>query len=170
MSAQPASIDGPASVQLTVAYGFWIFLLSDIIMFSALFAAYAVLVGQTAGGPGGPNWAAAGTAGIYCALYVGSTSVITNFDAEQALGILARERITFTNLVPTTIQRLLAREDFDRHDLSALDTLLYGGSPRPGSRNSASRRVRSRRSPAGCPAAINRRSCSASGSPTSRAC
>ena len=53
MSAQPASLDGPASVQLTVASGFWIFLLSDIIMFSALFAAYAVLVGQTAGGPGG---------------------------------------------------------------------------------------------------------------------
>jgi cytochrome o ubiquinol oxidase subunit 3 len=42
---------GPASVRIVVAYGFWIFLLSDIIMFSALFAAYAVLSGQTAGGP-----------------------------------------------------------------------------------------------------------------------
>jgi cytochrome o ubiquinol oxidase subunit 3 len=38
-------------VRIVVAYGFWIFLLSDIIMFSALFAAYAVLAGQTAGGP-----------------------------------------------------------------------------------------------------------------------
>jgi cytochrome o ubiquinol oxidase subunit 3 len=36
-----------------VGYGFWIFLLSDIVMFSAFFAAYAVLVGQTNGGPGG---------------------------------------------------------------------------------------------------------------------
>jgi cytochrome o ubiquinol oxidase subunit 3 len=45
--------DGPASVRIVVAYGFWIFLLSDIIMFSALFAAYAVLSGQTAGGPAG---------------------------------------------------------------------------------------------------------------------
>jgi cytochrome o ubiquinol oxidase subunit III len=44
---------GPASVRIVVAYGFWIFLLSDIIMFSALFAAYAVLSGQTAGGPSG---------------------------------------------------------------------------------------------------------------------
>jgi cytochrome o ubiquinol oxidase subunit III len=43
---------GPAPVRIVVAYGFWIFLLSDIIMFSALFAAYAVLSGQTAGGPG----------------------------------------------------------------------------------------------------------------------
>jgi cytochrome o ubiquinol oxidase subunit 3 len=44
---------GPADVRVTVAYGFWIFLLSDIILFSALFAAYAVLSGQTAGGPSG---------------------------------------------------------------------------------------------------------------------
>jgi cytochrome o ubiquinol oxidase subunit 3 len=36
-----------------VAYGFWIFLLSDIVMFAALFAAYAVLVRATAGGPTG---------------------------------------------------------------------------------------------------------------------
>lgn len=44
---------GPAPVRIVVAYGFWIFLLSDIILFSALFASYAVLSGQTAGGPSG---------------------------------------------------------------------------------------------------------------------
>lgn len=42
-----------ASLRIVVGYGFWIFLLSDIIMFSAFFASYAVLAGQTAGGPGG---------------------------------------------------------------------------------------------------------------------
>ena len=42
-----------ASRRVVVAYGFWIFLLSDIVMFAALFAAYAVLVGATAGGPSG---------------------------------------------------------------------------------------------------------------------
>jgi cytochrome o ubiquinol oxidase subunit 3 len=47
------SAQGPAPVHIVVAYGFWIFLLSDIIMFSALFATYAVLSGQTAGGPSG---------------------------------------------------------------------------------------------------------------------
>ena len=36
-----------------VAFGFWVFLLSDIVMFSALFAAYGVLVHATAGGPTG---------------------------------------------------------------------------------------------------------------------
>jgi cytochrome o ubiquinol oxidase subunit III len=49
----PASEAGPAPKRIVVAYGFWIFLLSDIIMFSALFAAYAVLVRNTAGGPTG---------------------------------------------------------------------------------------------------------------------
>ena len=42
---------GPASPRVIVGYGFWIFLLSDIIMFSAFFAAYAVLEHGTAGGP-----------------------------------------------------------------------------------------------------------------------
>jgi cytochrome o ubiquinol oxidase subunit III len=44
---------GPAPKRIVVAYGFWIFILSDMIMFSALFAAYAVLRGNTAGGPTG---------------------------------------------------------------------------------------------------------------------
>ncbi len=44
---------GPAAKRIVVAYGFWIFLLSDIVMFSAFFAAYAVLSGETAGGPSG---------------------------------------------------------------------------------------------------------------------
>jgi cytochrome o ubiquinol oxidase subunit 3 len=44
---------GPAPKRVVVAYGFWIFILSDMIMFSALFAAYAVLHGNTAGGPSG---------------------------------------------------------------------------------------------------------------------
>lgn len=42
---------GPASKRIIVGYGFWIFLLSDIVIFSCFFAAYAVLQGQTAGGP-----------------------------------------------------------------------------------------------------------------------
>jgi len=44
---------GPAAKRIVVTYGFWIFLLSDIVMFSALFAGYAVLVNATAGGPTG---------------------------------------------------------------------------------------------------------------------
>src|SRR5246127_1824866 len=43
----------PASKRVVVAYGFWIFILGDMVMFSALFAAFAVLRDNTAGGPTG---------------------------------------------------------------------------------------------------------------------
>ena len=48
-----ASEAGPAPKRIVVAYGFWIFLLGDIVMFSALFASYAVLARASAGGPTG---------------------------------------------------------------------------------------------------------------------
>jgi cytochrome o ubiquinol oxidase subunit III len=44
---------GATSKRIVVAYGFWIFLLSDVVMFSALFASYAVLSRATAAGPTG---------------------------------------------------------------------------------------------------------------------
>jgi cytochrome o ubiquinol oxidase subunit 3 len=47
-----ASEAGPAAKRIVVGYGFWIFLLSDIVMFAAFFATYAVLAHATAGGPG----------------------------------------------------------------------------------------------------------------------
>jgi cytochrome o ubiquinol oxidase subunit 3 len=53
---QPPAVHAAAelmSKRIVVGYGFWIFLLSDIVMFSAFFATYAVLVGQIAGGPSG---------------------------------------------------------------------------------------------------------------------
>ena len=44
-------VTGPASKRVIVGYGFWIFLLSDFVMFACFFAAYAVLQGNTNGGP-----------------------------------------------------------------------------------------------------------------------
>jgi cytochrome o ubiquinol oxidase subunit 3 len=44
---------GPQSKSIIVPYGFWLFILSDIILFSALFASYAVSVHATDGGPSG---------------------------------------------------------------------------------------------------------------------
>jgi cytochrome o ubiquinol oxidase subunit III len=46
-----ASEAGPASKRVVAGYGFWIFLLGDIVMFSAFFASYAVLAKASAGGP-----------------------------------------------------------------------------------------------------------------------
>jgi cytochrome o ubiquinol oxidase subunit III len=51
--AEPLAAHDRASKRIVVGYGFWIFLLSDIVMFSAFFAPTAVLVGATAGGPSG---------------------------------------------------------------------------------------------------------------------
>jgi cytochrome o ubiquinol oxidase subunit 3 len=49
----PRSQRGPASTRVTTTYGMWLFLLSDIVMFAAFFAAFVVLRGHTAGGPAG---------------------------------------------------------------------------------------------------------------------
>jgi cytochrome o ubiquinol oxidase subunit 3 len=49
----PHELSELAQKRVIVGYGFWIFLLSDIVMFSAFFATYAVLVHETAGGPSG---------------------------------------------------------------------------------------------------------------------
>jgi cytochrome o ubiquinol oxidase subunit III len=42
---------GPASKSIVVPYGFWLFVLSDMVLFSTLFATYASLVHATDGGP-----------------------------------------------------------------------------------------------------------------------
>jgi cytochrome o ubiquinol oxidase subunit 3 len=49
----PLSFRGPAPTRVVAGFGFWLFLLSDIVIFAALFATYAVLSGETAGGPTG---------------------------------------------------------------------------------------------------------------------
>ena len=51
--AHAGTHEGPAPKRIVTGFGFWIFLLSDMVMFSCFFAAYAVLLGQTAGGPSG---------------------------------------------------------------------------------------------------------------------
>jgi cytochrome o ubiquinol oxidase subunit III len=53
--AVPLSERGPAPKRVVVGFGFWLFLLSDIVIFAALFATYAVLSHAVAGGPSGPT-------------------------------------------------------------------------------------------------------------------
>jgi cytochrome o ubiquinol oxidase subunit III len=55
LSDVPLSVRGPAPARVVAGFGFWLFLLSDIIVFAALFAAYAVLSHATAGGLSGPQ-------------------------------------------------------------------------------------------------------------------
>jgi cytochrome o ubiquinol oxidase subunit 3 len=53
LDAADGGWSGPAPKRVVTGFGFWIFILSDMIMFAAFFATYAVLHGQTAGGPSG---------------------------------------------------------------------------------------------------------------------
>jgi cytochrome o ubiquinol oxidase subunit III len=64
---------GPATKRIVVGYGFWVFLLSDIIMFSAIFAAYAVLAHATAGGPSGAQLFHQGSVAIETACLLASS-------------------------------------------------------------------------------------------------
>ena len=61
--------------------------------------------------------------------YLGCTNVVlAQFDPEQVLGTIERERITVCLLVPTMLNLLLNYERFGRHDLSSLRLIFYGGS------------------------------------------
>ena len=69
------AVNGAIAVpkRIVVGYGFWIFLLSDIVMFAALFAAYAVLVGATAGGASGAELFSQRSAAIETACLLASS-------------------------------------------------------------------------------------------------
>jgi cytochrome o ubiquinol oxidase subunit 3 len=54
-AAASSSEAGPAPKRIVVGFGFWVYLFSDIVMFSAIFAAYAVLSRATSGGPTGAD-------------------------------------------------------------------------------------------------------------------
>jgi len=90
-SLPSASEAGPAPKRIVVAYGFWIFLLSDIVMFAALFAAYAVLVHATAGGPAGAQLFNQGSAAIETACLLASSYTC----GLMSLAVDARRRATF---------------------------------------------------------------------------
>src|SRR5262245_4240108 len=64
---------GPAPKRVVVGFGFWVFLISDIVMFSALFATYAVLANATAGGPTGAQLFNQGTVALETACLLASS-------------------------------------------------------------------------------------------------
>lgn len=69
----PMNVGNLAPKRIIVAYGFWLFLLSDVVMFSALFAAYAVLAHATAGGPTGAQLFSQGSVAIETACLLASS-------------------------------------------------------------------------------------------------
>ena len=90
---------GPAPKRVVAAYGFWIFILSDIVMFAAFFAGYAVLVGGTADGPKGPELFDLGNVAIETALLLASSftcgMAILALGARRMLPFQAAMAVTF---------------------------------------------------------------------------
>jgi long-chain acyl-CoA synthetase len=59
------------------------------------------------------------------------TIILSRFDEEKVLRTVERERITFLNLVPTTLRRIIMRPDLKDYDLSSLRVIMYAGAPIP---------------------------------------
>lgn len=59
----------------------------------------------------------------------GKLVLMPRFDPKDALGLIARERVTVTGGVPAIALALL--EQMDGHDLSSLELVTYGGAPCP---------------------------------------
>ena len=53
------------------------------------------------------------------------------WDAELALKLIERERITSAGGVPTIAWQLIEHPDLDKYDLSSLEGFAYGGAPAP---------------------------------------
>ena len=72
---------------------------------------------------GGIGWA-------YCGLWHGATTVlVSEFDPEEVLDILERQRVTNAVLVPTMLQMLTAVPGAAERDYSALRSIAYGAAP-----------------------------------------
>jgi len=57
--------------------------------------------------------------------------MMRKWDAEAALKLIARERITSAGGVPTIVWQLIEHPHFGQHDLSSLEGFAYGGAPAP---------------------------------------
>jgi cytochrome o ubiquinol oxidase subunit 3 len=80
---------GPASKRIIVGYGFWVFLLSDIVIFSCFFAAFAVQGKATNGGPTMAEIVDTGRVGWEtAALLLSSYTCMLGFAATNARSLL----------------------------------------------------------------------------------
>lgn len=59
----------------------------------------------------------------------GLTILLPRFDAEKILQTIEKEKVTFLNLVPTMLQRLITHPGLKDYDLSSLRFLMYAGAP-----------------------------------------
>lgn len=80
-----------------------------------------------------PMYGRVGFCWLASGLMYGHRNVIANFDAGEALRLIASEQVTMTNLVPTMGAMLLARPELKDTDLRSLRGVIFAGSLLPAS-------------------------------------
>ncbi|GAB4362709.1 MAG: fatty acid--CoA ligase [Deltaproteobacteria bacterium] len=74
----------------------------------------------------------AGTGRLLRFLYVGATILLRNrFDPEEVLETIGRHRVTHLLLTPAMMAQILSVPGGERHDLSSLRAVIYGGAAIP---------------------------------------
>ena len=101
--------------RIITGYGFWVFLLSDIIMFSAFFASYAVLVDATAGGPSGRDLFHLDSVALEtaCLLVSSFTCGVASIGAQRRNGLMFYGAMTATFVLGAAFLGLEIREFSD---------------------------------------------------------
>ena len=104
------------SKRIVVGYGFWIFLISDIIMFAAFFATYAVLTDSTAGGPSGRDLFDVGNVAVETACLLTSSL----FCGLAGIGAQARNNRLFYGSMAVTFVLGAAFLALELHEFAAM--------------------------------------------------
>ena len=80
-----------------------------------------------------PFFHATGCHSILCAnTYAGNKLVLMyRWNPERALELIERERVTSFGGVPTMVWQVLQSPDFDKRDISSVQSIGYGGAPAP---------------------------------------
>ena len=112
-----------SSQRIVVGYGFWIFLISDIILFAAFFATYAVLTDSTAGGPSGRDLFSVETVAIETACLL-TSSVFCGF---AGIGAQARHSRLFYGSMAVTFVLGAAFLAIELHEFA--DLIARGAGP-----------------------------------------
>ena len=109
-----------AAKRIVVAYGFWIFLISDIIVFAAFFATYAVLTDATAGGPSGRELFSMTTVGFETACLLVSTVFC-------GIAGVAAQAVPLDDVVAVASERARALAGKAGPTLGAIKEQMYAG-------------------------------------------
>ena len=79
-----------------------------------------------------PLYHVAGIQAMLAATYGGRTlALMRQFDVDEWLETVQREKANRAMLVPTMLKRVIDHPDFDKYDLSSLKVITYGAAPMP---------------------------------------